>query len=604
MSNGLHQHQPQHQYPNTRPFLIILFLGLVLRLLLVPQPGFEADVAYWKSWSLAASDKGIVWLAQNTNYNYPAGFAHILWLMGRAYRLFANPGNFQQYWQTSNYLFLLICKLPAIICDLAVVWGIYYLLTHPHLLDLPKSSSRLALPLSAVFLFHPVVLYDGAWWGQVDSLGVVFALFSLIFVFKKKPILASILLTTGFMLKLQVIVFLPLFFLYLGRNFSWQTMVKGLGAAFITYLAWSFPFLLEKSLERTFYLIWQNADWFPLLSLRAYNLWWLVSKGAGMEISDKILTLGITSAKTLGLILFSSFYFLATGLVFSKPNPKNLLFAFVLAGLAFFLFPTQSHERYIFPSFVLFFLVLVIFWEQPGRRRLVLTLFTLLSVSIFLNLNTSMLVNYPQNGLGFLAPFSQPAWEIAFSLFNLTFFFVFLFLVLKQLPFVWKIGALGLLAGGVLLTNLDYLIKNQISLTRLSSIAATQDYGSLQVNRNLSSMFGPKSWSFLSVNYFFYRQGLGTHANSEIVFDLGQRFRRLATDFGVDTAGEDTASVIFEIYGDGKQLFRSPKMTKADLPGHAEISLEGIKTLVLMVNDAGDGINGDHANWLEPTLYK
>jgi len=584
--------------------VIILFLGLVLRLLLVPQPGFEADIAYWKSWSLAASDKGIVWLTQNTNYNYPAGFALVLWLTAKIYRLFADPANYQQYWQTSNYLFLLLSKLPSIICDLGIAWGIYYLLRQPQLLGLPKNSSRLALPLAAAFVFHPVVFYDGAWWGQVDSVGVAFVLLVLIFLARSQPTLATIFIISGFMLKLQVIVFLPLFFLYLWRNFSFKTMAKNLAVAALTYLAWSFPFVLKNSLERTFYLIYQNADWFPLLSLRAYNLWWLVAGGKGMEISDKILTLGVTSAKTMGLILFSSFYLLAVGLVLTREGPKNLLLAFILAGLAFFLFPTQSHERYIFPAFCFLFLLLPDYWEKPAKRRWFLLLFFLLSVSVFAGLNSSMLVNYPENGIKVFGFLTSKNWEMAFSLFNLVFFFLFLWEVGKNLTLFWKLATLGILVTGVLLTNLEYLVKKEISLTKLKPISATQDYGTLQVNRNLNSMFGPKSWSFLSVNYFFYRQGFGTHANSQIVFDLDKKFRRLETDFGVDTAASQRASVVFEIYGDGKLLFRSQKMTKGDLPRHADVSLEGVKTLLLAVNDAGDGITEDHANWLEPRIYR
>jgi len=64
----------------------------------------------------------------------------------------------------------------------------------------------------------------------------------------------------------------------------------------------------------------------------------------------------------------------------------------------------------------------------------------------------------------------------------------------------------------------------------------------------------------------------------------------------VDTAAGQRASVVFEIYGDDKLLFRSPKMNKGDLPRQADVSLEGVKTLLLTVNDAGDGITEDHAN--------
>lgn len=584
--------------------LFVLFLGLLVRLGLVLQPGFEADVAYWKSWSLAASDNGLVWITNNTNYNYPAGFAYVLWLIALVYKLFANPDNYQQFWNPNNYLFLLCAKLPSILSDLAVGAGIYWLLRRPKLLGLEEKLSRLALPLAIVYLFHPVAIYDGSWWGQVDSVGLVFILFAIIALVKRRPIWASIIITLGSLLKLQTIVLLPLFFLYLWRAFSWKEMAKGLAAAAITYVVITLPFLWANSLSRTFYLVYQNADWFPLLSLRAYNLWWLASKGAGMATSDKILTLGITSAKTLGLILFSVTYLLSVGLIWVDQKPKNLILAFVFACFSFYFFPTQSHERYIFPALMLSILLIPYFWENMRSRRIALGGFALLSLTTLINLNTSMVANYPGNGLPLLSWLAKPSIDTLICLVNLLAIIVLLVYVLKNLPKIWWLGSAGLLTTGLLFTNLSYLTSGQVALSKLKPTDYNQGYGGLQFDRNANSSFGPGNWSFLSVNYFFYQKGLGTHANSVISFDINRLFKKFATDFGIDTAGGSEASVVFEIWGDGRQLFASPKMMKADLPKHIEVPVEGVKKLTLVVTDAGDGIRGDHADWLEPTLYK
>lgn len=412
---------------------LLLFAGLAIHLLLIPQPGFEADIAYWKSWSLAASEKGIVWLTYNTNYNYPSGFALVLWLIGKIYRLFADPNNFNQYWQTNNYLFLLLCKLPSIFADLAIAWGIYHLISRPKILKISKAASKLAYVLAAIYLFHPAVLFDGAWWGQVDSIGVAFVLFSLIFLCRGKPILASIFITAGFLLKLQTMIFLPLFFLYVWRVSSWQGLTKSLMAAVTTFLIIAFPFSFSGNLERTVYLITQNADWFPLLSLRAYNLWWLASWGKGMEISDKILVLGPLNAKMLGLILFSLSYLIASLLTFLKPSLKNLLFSFVLAGFAFFMFPTQSHDRYIFPALILSLLFLPIFWQKKHERWLVLLFFIILSLNSLFNLNLSMIAEYPENGIPVLSWLKAPFFSILISASNLILFLIYLWWILRVL---------------------------------------------------------------------------------------------------------------------------------------------------------------------------
>ena len=45
-------------------------------------------------------------------------------------------------------------------------------------------------------------------------------------------------------------------------------------------------------------------------------------------------------------------------------------------------------------------------------------------------------------------------------------------------------------------------------------------------------------------------------------------------------------------------------MGRFDFPQHAEINVKGVKHLELTITDAGDGINNDHADWLNPVLYK
>jgi len=604
----------------SKKLLFILFLGLLTRLILVPLPGYEADIAFWKSWSLAATDKGIVWLVKNTNYNYPAGFALILWSVGKIYHLLVGSYNFQEYWQAGNYLFLLLAKMPSILADLVIAAIIYYFVSQPKILGFPAKSAKWAGFLSGLYLFHPVVLFDGAWWGQVDSFGIMFAFLTLFFLAKKNPVLASVSLTAGFLLKMQNIIFLPLFFLFLLRNFSWKKMVQCLTASFGTFLIMNFPFLKANDLGQTINLVFQNFDWFPYLSLNAYNLWWLVSLTSG-QVSDKILILGITNAKTVGLMLFSFSYLLATGLILFKKDLtfplKGLVEALTFVSLAFFVLPTQSHERYIFSFLALSLLVLPYFLETKNWRILSLAIFIFFSVSILINLNNSLVSNYPENGISFLKIFQDyPDFRVLpkkslslspsviISLFNLFTLGVFVLFVAKNLPFFWNFLAVCLFFGGIIFNNLAYLLKKEICLTQLKPISVAQDFGSLQINQNLASAAGPKSWAFLSVNYYFYPKGFATHANSKIVFDLGKKFEKFATDYGIDSDAGANGSVIFEIWGDGKQLFSSKIIKKFDLPQRIEVNVKGVKTLELIAKDAGDGIIDDHADWLEPVLYR
>jgi len=65
----------------------------------------------------------------------------------------------------------------------------------------------------------------------------------------------------------------------------------------------------------------------------------------------------------------------------------------------------------------------------------------------------------------------------------------------------------------------------------------------------------------------------------------------------VDDAAQGNASLGFRVVGDGKRLFDSGVMYTNTPAKTVSLDLRGIKTLLLQVNDAGDGIGYDHADW-------
>ncbi len=107
--------------PYKKWFIPFLFLSaFLLRMVFVPNPGFEADMSFWKSWGLAPYDHGLVWSMFNTNNNYPTPFAYLLWFITGIYSLFASPHNYNEFWSNTNLLFLTLMKLPAVLADLGI----------------------------------------------------------------------------------------------------------------------------------------------------------------------------------------------------------------------------------------------------------------------------------------------------------------------------------------------------------------------------------------------------------------------------------------------------------------------------------------------------
>lgn len=102
----------------------------------------------------------------------------------------------------------------------------------------------------------------------------------------------------------------------------------------------------------------------------------------------------------------------------------------------------------------------------------------------------------------------------------------------------------------------------------------------------------------LTINGTVFSRGLGTHANSDLVYDLqGGNCSVFTAQVGVDDEVGDRGSVIFRVYGDTELLFDSGIMTGRDPARAVNVSVAGKARLRLVVNDAGDGVSYDHSDW-------
>ncbi len=617
-----------------------MFAAIVLRLALIPNPGFEADVSFWKSWGLAPFDLGVINGIHRTNFNYPTPFIYLLLAMVKVYALFGDPHNFHEFWNNVNLPFLFISKMPAILADFGIAAVFLWIGKHAKEISFPPLSFAFYRLLAIIYLLHPIVLLDGAHWGQVDSLGVLLFLVAWLSALKNKPLLAGVIYMVAMMTKLQNMIYGPIFFLFLWQRFGFDGLVKAVGGATLTFFALNIEFLIGKDMPRVLASLTSNYDYFPWLSLNAYNPWWIVSGAAGMQVSDKIAAIGIVNAKAVGLTLFTGTYLLSCLLmlfggenfVFNNEtmkqwnngnNPRRefiindqvFLFvtAVIIAASGFFLFQTQSHDRYAFPMlvFLLLWFPLALHKGNPRETaraqtksfRTFFMVYSLFSIIYFFNLHNALIVNYPKNGIPFLNALNIPPLTIIASVIQTGFFFVFIYSVRRYIPKAVLVVPLAYVALSLFAKNLPLITKKPVPVTAFAPIISTQGYGGRMINMPAQASFGFHEWSPLSVQYFFYRTGIGTHAVSRDVFDINKKFQKFTFDYGVDTRAGPQGSVVFVIYGDGKRLFESETIGRYDLPRHAEVGVAGVKMLELITTDAGGGITDDHADWLNPLLW-
>jgi alpha-galactosidase len=160
-----------------------------------------------------------------------------------------------------------------------------------------------------------------------------------------------------------------------------------------------------------------------------------------------------------------------------------------------------------------------------------------------------------------------------------------------RLVSIWRQSVFALCAGLMLI------------LTGAKTSAATVWLDDLDVNPTVQGWGDPhRNQSVdghgLSIGGQSFGHGLGTHADSVLYINLKNAVRTFSASVGVD--GEITnpaASVEFFVLGDGKTLWQSGVMKAGDPAKNFTANLAGVKTLLLKVGDAGDGISYDHADW-------
>ncbi len=104
----------------------------------------------------------------------------------------------------------------------------------------------------------------------------------------------------------------------------------------------------------------------------------------------------------------------------------------------------------------------------------------------------------------------------------------------------------------------------------------------------------------IAIDKTYYPKGVGVHANSTLfVRFIPHGYRHFVAEIGIDkeVPPEMDSSVVFSVIADGTLLYESPVLKQGMPPRLVHVPIAGRKTLTLNVTDAGDGNEGDRANW-------
>ncbi|MGP8198325.1 MAG: NPCBM/NEW2 domain-containing protein [Limisphaerales bacterium] len=137
------------------------------------------------------------------------------------------------------------------------------------------------------------------------------------------------------------------------------------------------------------------------------------------------------------------------------------------------------------------------------------------------------------------------------------------------------------------------LIAETIRLDELDISRTEQDWGSPQRNKSVEE-------HPLTIAGAQFEHGLGTHAFSSLGIAVNGATRFQAS-VGIDGEinGRPEAAVEFIVRADGKPLWQSGVMHVSDTAKTVDVPLTGCKRLFLQVRPVADGIDFDHADWVD-----
>jgi alpha-galactosidase len=148
----------------------------------------------------------------------------------------------------------------------------------------------------------------------------------------------------------------------------------------------------------------------------------------------------------------------------------------------------------------------------------------------------------------------------------------------------------------ILLCGLRLTVDAQtLWLDELNLGAMTIGWGTPEQNRSVEG-------HRLSIAGESFDRGIGTHAISTFPLHLAGKGRRFRAMVGVDDEAAEKASVAFYVVADGKVVWESGTMKKGDLARNVDIDVSRVALLGLLVTDAGDGIDYDHADWVNARI--
>lgn len=324
--------------------LLVLGAGLLVRLIAAAvYRGHETDMNCFVGWADYAVNNGFKTFYTGQGFaDYPPGYIYILYVCGALRKLFGC--------EWGSTMTNVITKLPAILADIGTGYLIYRVASRRFT---RVSSSWIA----ALYLFNPIVILDGAVWGQTDGVFTFFLVWMVYLITQKKLIPSYFVFALSILIKPQSLMLAPVLILAIIdqvflEDFNWKKfgINLGLGLAAIGVIGLlMLPFGFSEALKQ----YTETLGSYEYCSVNAYNFWALIGKNWHAQTETLLgIQARIWGSAFLILTVVAS---IVLGIRCKKDESKYYYFGAFIYILVFSL-SVRMHERYIFPAVVMLLL--------------------------------------------------------------------------------------------------------------------------------------------------------------------------------------------------------------------------------------------------------
>lgn len=361
--------------------MVVVVASLLLRIYLAFHlEGYERDQLFFVDWMNTVGKYGLGDVyAHGDLVNYPPFFLALLGIYGVILSFF----------NISVDAAGVLIRVPSIVFEVVAI--IIFAIASKRI-----ENSIVRAALVTFFAFSPAVIVDGTIWGQVDMLHSILMVSSILLLMYK-PTWSGAIYAIALLAKFQSIVIAPVFAMYflkiIFEKREGKQLIKFIIGFCIPLLIFGLYFAAHGTFITMLTQAYLNAvGTFPTVTVFAMNIWYYAI-GTDPNTVDTIQVLPHITLKTVGLILLSIAAALTCLYVFfhRHMNTAVLLKAATFISFAFFMLPTQMHERYAFPAlvFVIFLLLYEMKWTGIALG-LTLTIFLNLVMVLYAGSNTNM----------------------------------------------------------------------------------------------------------------------------------------------------------------------------------------------------------------------